>query len=469
MAFVIILDLFVVASLVIVNARRGFEGTLPLAAFYLILFPEESKVPVFGLFDITTQRLVTLALIALYLGTRRRRELTRSLPLKTAIVAIVLWWALATINSIAFVDSFKALLSLLLDYIGIYFIFARSISGTRTVRRIFCGIVAGLVVCSLFGVIEAYGNWSIVSIFPAEMHRFGTSGVLYVDDARGIRVQSTFGHPILFGSALAMGIPMTLYLLATTKSGEEKLFYWVGLLLMFTSIFKTSSRGPWMALCFSLIPFLFFGRRKIRGYIVSMVLLAVIVLIVRPGVGETLWNDYAATVDDHSSQGQSYQYRYALYDLVIQKLDESPGRMIWGYGPQSFPYLHLSGTIDGRGMAFVSCDSSIAALLAETGYVGLGLMGSFLAYILLRAIAMYRRLAPPTNQICILLFVNLFAFYFEMTNVAILGWGQQTILLWLMIALVMIYPALADSEAASPTLILQDDEDRDRLGALSPA
>jgi len=38
-----------------------------------------------------------------------------------------------------------------------------------------------------------------------------------------------------------------------------------------------------------------------------------------------------------------------------------------------------------------------------------------------------------------------------------------------MIALVMIYPSLVESEAASPVLLPQDNEDHDRISALSPA
>lgn len=443
MLLVILIDILVLAALVYVKSRRGFEATLPLAAFFLITFPEESKISLFGLFDVTTQRFVTLLLISLSFGSRNQPgTLARHMPLSLWIGAIAFWWTLATLNSIAFVDSLKALFSLILDYFAIYVLYVRHLSKVQTLRSIFFAVACGLIVCSVFGTIEAYGNWSVVSMFPAESHRFGSSGGLYLDDARGLRVQSTFGHPILFGSALAMGIPMTLYLLATSKSRMQSRILWIGLLFMFTSIFKTSSRGPWLALAGSLVPFLFFGRRQIRKYIVIISILAVTVVIIRPGVWKTIWDDYVSTVDNHSSQGESYVYRYELYRLVIDKLDESPAHAIWGYGPQSFPYLHLSGTINGRGMEFVSCDSSIAALLVETGYMGLALMGTMFLYVLIFTIRTASRSSHANGQLCILFFVNLLAFYFEMTNVAILGWGQQTVLLWVIIAMIMSYPRL---------------------------
>ena len=450
MLLVLLIDLIALVLLVRRSAGRGVENALPTAAFFLILLPEEAKVPIAGLFDITSQRFVTLVLLGLVLT--QKKAAGRSylpMPIQGTVIAISLWWALSASASVALTESLKALLALLLDYLTIYYIFATNISSLQTIRRVLVGSVAGLFVSSVFGVIEAYGGWSVVSLFPTEIHRFGASGGLYLDDARGIRIQSTFGHPILFGSALALGIPITLYLLSNVKKKTERLWLWSGLLLMFVCIFKTSSRGPWLALGSSLMLFLVFGSKQLKKYVAVIVLLAITAVIVRPGVGQTLLDDYLSTVDDHSSQGQSYQYRYALYELVMQKLALDPARMVWGYGQQSFPYLHLSGTIDGRGMEFVSCDSSIAALLVETGYAGLLLMGSFLLYVLFIAGWTYKSLKQPYDQLPLLFFANLSAFYFEMTNVAILGWGQQTIMLWMTMALTLIYPRLVSQQQAS--------------------
>lgn len=441
MLLVLGLDVVVVVSLLVLWKRKGIEGCLPLAAFCLIFFPEESKLPISGLFDITTQRLVTLILLCLYARDRSRIR-QRRLPFKVPIILIVAWWTIATINSIVFVDSLKSFLSLLIDYVAIYIVFTKCISKVETIHRILFGMVLGLSLSSAFGVIEAYQKWSFVSLFPVEVHRFGSSGDLYMDDARGLRVQSTFGHPILFGSALAMGIPIVLYLIAATRERRKKMLLWIGLLLMFICIFKASSRGPWIALFSSLGLFLFIGHKKIRRYLVIIGVLTCTVLVMRPGVLETLWNDYAATVDDHSSQGESYQYRYVLYDLVMEKLAADPIRMVWGYGPQSFPHLYLSGSINGRMMQFASCDSSFAALLAETGYVGLVLISSFFFYVLVRIFLNWKSCPPAAAQLYVLFFVILLSFCFEMTNVAIFGWGQQNILLWIVIGMSAIYPSL---------------------------
>jgi O-Antigen ligase len=453
MALVACLDLFLVLSLVWTAARRGFEATLPLAACFLIMFPEEAKLPIFGVFDLTAQRLVTLVLLICSAFFRDNTgDQPRRLPLKAGVVFVALWWIVSTLNSIDLSNSLKSVLSLVLDYLMIYMVFATRITSKASMEKILTGVADGLIILCVFGLIEAYANWSVVSLFPATAHRFGTSGGLYVDEARGLRIQSTFGHPILFGSALAMGIPIALHLLTGVKGRLRRAWLWAGLLLMFLCIFKTSSRGPWIALAGSLCLCLLLGRGQLRKYVISILLLAVMAVVIRPGVWETLQNDYAATVDEHSSQGESYIYRYALYRLVMEKVDDSPGRSLWGYGPQSFPSLHLSGFIHQRWMRFVSCDSSFAALLAETGYIGLISMSLILLYPCFFAVRTFRRMDPSNRQLCLILFVNIATFLFQMTNVAILGWGQQTILLWVVIAMTMVYPAVSASEADTQML-----------------
>ena len=448
MILVISVHLFVVLSLLWVISRKGVEGALPLALCFIVIFPEESKLPVFGVFDLTVQRLVTLVLLAATLLSKPSTSPPprRGVPLSRGLIFVTLCWVLATANSIDFSASLKALLSLLLDYLTIYVIFAKRVTSEATVEKVFGGMVDGLIIVSVFGVLEAYQNWSVVSLFPTMAHRFGESGSLYMDEARGLRIQATFGHPILFGSALAMGIPVALHLLTRHQSRLRRIWLWIGLMLMLLCIFKTSSRGPWIALIASFVLCFFFGEGKMRRYVGTLLVVAALAMVVRPGVWETIVNDYGATMDEHSSQGESYIYRFALYQLVIEKVGDSPARALVGYGPQSFPSLHLSGFIHERWMNFVSCDSSFAALLAETGYVGLVAMSLLLFRPLLFAVRTFRKIDRSQRQVCLILCINLAIFLFQMTNVAILGWGQQTIVLWVVIAITMTYPEICRPE-----------------------
>lgn len=441
MVFVIILNILSILTVAVIGLTRGVERTLPVAAFLLMLFPEESKIPVSGLFDLTTQRLITITLIFLcFLARKPVNEPASKLPLKSEILILTFWWLLSVANSVVFSISLKTVLSQIFDYFTIYYIYWKYVSSANTVKKILFGMVGGVIVCSVFGAIEAYSGWRVLFLFPRLFHGFD------LGPGPAIRVKSTFAHAILFGGALALAIPMALYLLSITKGHRQKIFLWAGTLLMFLCIYKTGSRGPWLALSLSLGLLVVFCRQNLRKYLAITFLLTVTVLLVRPGVSDTLLNTYAQTKDPESERGMSYQWRYALYRIANRELSKSPSRALWGYGPESFRSLQLTDEFQGHTVDFVSCDSSIAQLMIETGYVGLLLVALLLFRAAARAYRSYRELPAPFNTPCIVFFVNMAAFYFLMTNVAIFSWGQQTYILWIGIAMSYAYPRLVEAK-----------------------
>jgi O-antigen ligase len=447
MTLVAILDVIVVVVLCASVVLRGFERTLPVAAFLLILFPDASQLHLAGLFDLTTQRVLVSVLLVLYVFSGRKARkgsASGKLPLKYLVLAQVAWMIVSTANSAVFTISFKAVLSQLFDYYLPFYIFAKSISEVKTVRNILLAFVAAMFVCSLFGAMEAYRGWSILSIFPATTNHF--SNLVNAVADRGTRVQATFGHPILFGGALAIAIPLALYLVTTAKSWLGKTFLWSAVVLMFVDIYKTGSRGPWMALAFSLLALLVLGQGQLKKQVAVIGLLAVTVLVARPGVWETIYNDYVATNSSGTAQGESYQWRYALYGIAFQHLNADPARALWGYGPESFFYLGWKGDFQGKIVPFESCDSSIVQLMVETGYIGLLLVMAIFLKSVIKTYQHFRRMPKPSNSLCLVLLINICAFLFLMTNVAIFGWGQQTYMLWVIIALAMIYPGLVQTE-----------------------
>lgn len=450
-ALVFIIDALVVTSLIAVVIMRGFERSLPLVAFYLVLFPYASKFNLPGLFDITTQRLLVILLIPLYFlfgRTQRGGGRESKLPLRSMILLQLLWMIIATVNSVVFSTSLKLILSQMFDFYLTYYFFSKAISKLETVHKVLFAITGAMSICSVFGAIEAYKGWTVLGLFPQVANRFGEAGVGVSAD-RGIRVMATFGHPILFGSALALAIPMALYLLTVTQTKKGKIALWVAMMLMFLDIFKTSSRGPWIALAISFCLLFLFSRGKVRRPMAAVLILVITVLIARPGIWQTIRDMYGATRDPESLQGESYQWRYALYDMAYRELARSAGRAAWGYGPESFYYLGLEGEFQGKVVKFESCDSSIAAIMIETGYIGLLITSLLLIRPAIFAFTNGRRIVEPvSSDLCLLFFVNMCAFYFLMTNVAIFGWGQQTYIYWIIVALAMKCPALIIGQAA---------------------
>lgn len=447
MALILILGAVVTVALIVGALRFGFERTLPLAAFLLVIFPNECQINLSGLFDLTTQRLIVIILLTLYLGAGRRKQRhgTRALPLKYLLICYVVWLLISTANSIVFSISLKTVLSQIFDFYLPYYIFAKSISRVETVHRIIWAFMLAVCACCVFGAVEAYKGWSILSLFPTLHGRFASLTRVVLE--RGLRVQSTFAHPILFGAALSLAIPQTLYLLAVAKTKPQKALCWIGLLLMFVNIYKTTSRGPWLALLLSLLLLVLFSQWRVKKYVVWIVLLSVVTLIVRPGVWESIKNLYVATGDPDSPQGVSYEWRYALYRIGFQHLNADLSRGLWGYGPESFYYLGWRGEFLGDMVTYDTCDSSIAAVMIETGYIGLFLVLAIFVTAGAKIFVVARRMSAPAKHLAIILFINISAFLFLMTNVALFGWGQQSYMLWTIFALSMVYPRLIQVES----------------------
>ncbi len=151
-------------------------------------------------------------------------------------------------------------------------------------------MVAAVCVASVLAYPEVSSGWSILNVFPADLREtYGSNNAVYggLND-RGVRMRSTFPHPILFGGAISMTIPLALYLLATVKRRSQKLFLYFSLVIMFYTIYKTTSRGPWLATGLALALLVVSSKGKLRRSILGLGLLAGFSLVANPGVADSL-------------------------------------------------------------------------------------------------------------------------------------------------------------------------------------
>ena len=452
MILVIIILILTVSTLVWLASEKGLEATLPFFAFMAVLSPLDCSVAIPGLFDLNTQRLMLITLIGLYVfsGKQKRDFLPlASTPLKIFILIHVTWILVSTVNSIEPISSLKMALSIVFEYYILYYLLVRLITNMKTIHNILFGMVLGIMVCSVFGAFEAYKGWSVLTYFPARTHLFFGSAIVFNDEARGLRVRSTFPHAILYGQALAMAIIWAFYLLATAKGLKEKVLLWAGLILMFLNIFKTASRGPWIAIVASLVLLLFVSERRVRRYILVVALLSSSVCIIRPGVWDSINGLYFATFDSNSPTGSSYEYRYALLTVGEQALAKDGLRRLWGYGLGTFYDLHLRGEFLGNpDHEFLSCDSSWIELMVETGYVGLVSIVLVLGPAAGRALRDAWILPRPHKYLSWIFFITMLSYYYAMMSVAIYAWGQNGYMLWILISLSIVHRHLVQSESA---------------------
>ena len=448
MLLVLIIDLVAIATLVSVAARKGLEQTLPYFVFLVVLLPEESRIKLEGVFDLYTHRIALATLLVLFL-IYRKKSTVRVVPFKNLIYLHIAWATTSTLFSIVTMTSVKQLLAQLVEYYLLYYIILKTVTKTRTITNVIYAMIAAMSVCSVFGLLEIYARWSVLSIFPTELQlTYGNGDTLYTEMFdRGVRARATFPHPIHFGAALAMTIPLAFYMATSSRNWAAKIFLNVSLFLMFWGLYKTGSRGPWLAAALAMGVLAVGAEAKVRKQIIAVAVLASTVMIVRPGIADTLWNMYRASMDPSSMMGSSLQYRPVLFHTVMKTLNENPERALLGYGLGSFRekgmILEMPGIETHR---WYTCDSTWILFAYETGYVGFLILAILLLKPALLALSSFRKLPKASRQFGLSFFSSLVAFYVVMVSVAIYGWGQNGYMLWTMIALSIAYPIVKKDE-----------------------
>jgi hypothetical protein len=460
MIVVLIIDFVVVVSL-IAASRRRLEDALPVFCFFLVLIPFESRLVIPGLFDVTTWRIALLTLVILYLVRREPVTVSR-VPLKNLMFLHIGWALCSTLYSLSVVTSTKQLIAQVIEYYLLYWLLLRIISDVQTIYRIVYSMMIAMGICCIFGLLESYASWSILRVFPANLWITYNGGVdpLYIEWGRGLRIRSTFPHPILFGVALAMSIPLALHLLSICDKQWQRVSLWLIVTLMFWGVYKTSSRGPWIVVGLSFVLLFLLANNRVRKYVTVIALVSVLALVARPGVWQTIANLYESSEDPTSPVGTSYLYRHALMGAITTAVAKDPGRAMFGYGLGTFRELGLDISFLGTVERWYTCDNGWAAFLYETGYGGLIVVAMLLFKPLLTTLRAYTQLPQPEKYFCGVLFISLAGFYFSLLSVAGYNWGQQGYMAWMLISLSVAYPAivLRDRDAAQST---DDEENQD--------
>jgi hypothetical protein len=440
MIIILLIDFVIVVSLVAAGHRR-LENALPVFTFLSVLMPYEARLVIPGLFDVSTMRVALLTMLALFIA-RRDHSIRGPIPLKWLMVLHIVWVLCSTFYSLSAITSTKLLIAQVLEYYLLYYLFLRIITSAETVSRIAYAIIIAMGVCCIFGLFEAYASWSVLTIFPSQLWYLynGRTDPLYIEMGRGLRIRSTFPHPILFGDALAMSVPIALYLLSVCKQVRQKILLGTITLLMFWALYKTSSRGPWMTLGISSILLFLLVRNRVRRYLTFVALLTLLVLLTRPGIRQTIVQLYESTQDSSNAVGSSYEFRNVLIPSVTNALARDPLRMVVGYGLGTFREIGVDINFMHLTQRWHTCDDNWVLFLYETGYVGLAIIIVLLLKPLLMMLRNYRRMPRPEKYFIGVIFISLAGFYLGLLSVAGYNWGQQGFMAWILISLSAAYP-----------------------------
>jgi len=456
MAVILILQFVIVVSMVRAS-REHLENALPVFSFFVVLMPLESRLVIPGAFDFNTMRVSLLTLLILYFIRKEKTDYS-PIPLKSLMLLNVCWAVCSTLYSLSVVTSVKQLIAQVLEYYLLYFLFIRILTRLQTLYNIVFAISMAMGLCCVFSLLEAYANWSILRIFPANLWITYNGGLdpLYIEWGRGLRVRSTFPHPILFGDALAMSIPLTLYLQSIWENKRQRALLWLSLALMIWAIYKTSSRGPWIVTGLCCVLLFILINNRVRKYLAVTAVLCAIVVVSRPGIWQTIADLYQSSTDPNSPVGASYLYRDTLTEAVKAAVSKDTTRALLGYGLGTFRELGLDINFLDVTQRWYTCDDNWDLFLYEIGYVGTFLTGILLASPLWIAFRSYRLLPSPENRLSGVLLISLAAFDLLLMSVAGYSWGQQGYLAWILISLVVCHSRLA-LQVEGPNRVLDEE------------
>ena len=444
--------------------RRDFDKGVAAAVFFLILLPNEVQIEMPGaLPELTGHRMVLLMLLANMLPRLQRISLTpvSRLLFLLGLIAVCRLFSLATaIDSAA---SLKVLFSFIIET-GLYFVLiAGALNQRRTIEFVAWSSLLALVLIAGIGTIEKYTGRNLAAMI--------VPGMIYSP----IEVTATFRHRILFGYAMAMGLPLALALRGTPEDGRWK--RWlprIGMLLLPAACYFGNSRGPWVGCAMAGVAMGILGGRPMRRKLMWLGILAVFVLAVRPGTYDTIVSLWHQSFDKSTIKGRSTDYRLVLWKIAYDELTKSPDTALFGYGGHSTETLDVSKYFDrgagglADGLGYTSWDSQYASNFMQYGFLGFGLEVILYLSVLGMLVKTWRQSNEEDREFAAALGVTALVFFWAMATVAIFN-QQLYYLFWTVVAIAGRFHSVTAPAGLHPELDEESQMEASPLHARSEA
>lgn len=424
----------------------------------LVFLPTSIRIELPGALPQLTVHRILLLVAFVFLFSRvagsKAKEATPHLAL---VISFCLWQFLSAVFGMQAGEGFKAGFDYLIEVVIFYILASKYSRLTDDCTGVLSAFCYGLAAVAGLAFIEKYLRINLfASILPVGSAEFAESG----------DIVSTYPHRILLGYAMAMGIPLALALGAHSRERSRKRLMHLILLLLIGAAYFSNSRGPWLGVVLAIGAMAALGGAKARRAILGVAVLSAVVLIVLPGVKESIWDLAAETVDPDSVKGDSYQARWQLWRIAWAEISRSPERFLFGYGRLSTEHMDLNSKYyEGEGaqaniikIGHTSWDNHYACDLIECGLVGLAVELILFTAVAALLFQKWREGEPPGRDLMAGILVACLVFMFAMTNVFIFA-PQLTYLFWALVGIGSRRAALVSNEpnygAATPQPCLE--------------
>lgn len=415
--------------------------------FFLVLLPTEVRFEMPGaLPELTAHRAILL--FVLWNSVSRLRGVWpppfSGILLLLGLVAV--GRLCSTLMAQEPVASFKTLFGFLIETVLYYVLVLAALSERRTLTYMVRSALLALVVISMLATVERYTSVNLAARVVAGM----------VDSPQ--TVSATFRHRILLGYAMAMAFPLALALQGMAENKRQQWIAQAGALCLGAACYFSNSRGPWVGFALGGVIMLFLGGRGVARKLRWVAVVAVVVLVARPGVWDTISTLWKHSFDEASLKGRSASYRIELWRVAYGELSKSPERLLLGYGGNSTRTMDLGdeferGAGGGAGeLGHTSWDSQFASNFVQYGSLGLALEALLYFSILRFALRAFRASVLSQKELAAACVAAIAVFIWAMSNVAIFS-PQLQFMFWALVAIIQRLGVLAtDLESAAETV-----------------
>jgi O-antigen ligase len=328
-----------------------------------------------------------------------------------------------------FVPGLKTVFSYAIEGVLFYVLVSEYVQSETDINKLLSAICYGLTGVAALATVEKYWRFNLFN----ELLRLP-----------GLErdVVSTYPHRILLGYAMVMGVAVAMVLSVDLQNKQKKHTMYLVTLLLACAAYFSMSRGPWLGLILTLVILAAIGGKHVRRKVGSIALFAAALLVLRPGVRDTVSSLYSETFDEDSAKGGSYETRWQLWTIAWKEIQVSPGRFLFGFGPVSTENMDLTDYFrdhEGYGssmakIGYTSWDNNYANDLIELGVIGFLVELLLLARIVYVLITNWFRSDPEGRVFQAGVTVGCLIFMFAMTNVFIFS-PQLKYLFWALVCI----------------------------------
>jgi O-antigen ligase len=391
-----------------------------------------------GLPNLTLHR---LTLITLLLGWLSQPDLRRNSGAILFNRLFMFWLAVGAFSLMGSVDlelSIRRYLAFVVEIYVLYLVLSSSIRTPEAAVRIVRSIIFGLTLVAGIAIIErTLSIKPLVWLHPGSVYANASSDII-----------STMDHRILMGTGMAMGWPIAIGLLHQGSSTPQKrILLWCAVFMMIASCYFSFSRGPWVASMLVAVGLLVLMPKRSRRPLYGLAVIMVCLLIARPGVWGTLTNRTEQTFAEDSLKHSTFMYRIELWKIAYHGISASSWRRLLGNGPGAAGGTEFDWTLTYSGSDYKvwSWDNHYAALLYNTGFLGLLSMLLLQAAVLLHILRLHSQAEGERRVLLSCIAVSILAFLFMMTNVFIYA-PQLNYVFWSLVAASLGLGAVSDED-----------------------